>query len=195
MLKRLLLIFQLICGVSTVFALDFVEGGVRYQTISNTQVSVNGIDKSVIKNGVTIPSTVTHEKIKYHVVSISNNAFSNNKDLQSVGIPSGVTSIGSGAFSGCTALASAGIPNSVTQIGSGAFSGCVSIKSVAIANSVATMGNCVFSGCTGLESASIGSSLQILPYQTFYGCTALKSVNLGKGLTKIEDSALQNAPN
>jgi len=52
------------------------------------------------------------------VTTIGSKAFSGNKSLTNISIPSSVTSIGSYAFSSCTGLTSITIPAGVTSIGS-----------------------------------------------------------------------------
>ena len=56
------------------------------------------------KASVTIPDTVTIDKVTYKVTSIAANAFKNNKKLKKVVIGKNVTKIGKKAFYGCSKL-------------------------------------------------------------------------------------------
>lgn len=58
------------------------------------------------------------------VYAIFDRAFSQNSEITSVTLPTGLTSIGWFAFSGCVALKQLTVPESVTQIDYGAFENC-----------------------------------------------------------------------
>ena len=80
--------------------------GASYQVTSaaekNPTVVYKGSKKQ--KASVTIPDTVTIDKVTYKVTSIAANAFKNNKKLKKVVIGKNVTKIGKRAFYGCSKL-------------------------------------------------------------------------------------------
>lgn len=80
--------------------------GASYQVTSaaekNPTVVYKGSKKQ--KASVTIPDTVTIDKVTYKVTSIAANAFKNNKKLKKVVIGKNVTKIGKKAFYGCRKL-------------------------------------------------------------------------------------------
>ena len=80
--------------------------GASYQVTSaaekNPTVVYKGSKKQ--KASVTIPDTVTIDKVTYKVTSIAANAFKNNKKLKKVVIGKNVTKIGKKAFYGCSKL-------------------------------------------------------------------------------------------
>lgn len=80
--------------------------GASYQVTSaaekNPTVVYKGSKKQ--KASVTIPDTVTIDKVTYKVTSIAANAFKNNKKLKKVVIGKNVTMIGKKAFYGCSKL-------------------------------------------------------------------------------------------
>ena len=80
--------------------------GVSYQVTSaaekNPTVVYKGSKKQ--KASVTIPDTVTIDKVTYKVTSIAAKAFKNNKKLKKVVIGKNVTKIGKKAFYGCSKL-------------------------------------------------------------------------------------------
>jgi len=80
--------------------------GASYQVTSaaekNPTVVYKGSKKQ--KASVTIPDTVTIDKVTYKVTSIVANAFKNNKKLKKVVIGKNVTKIGKKAFYGCSKL-------------------------------------------------------------------------------------------
>ena len=64
------------------------------------------------------------------VMSISNNAFSNCKNLSFIELGDSLTSIGESCFYGCTSLKSIRIPSKVSKIGNFSFSGCNSLGTI-----------------------------------------------------------------
>ncbi|MEY8427461.1 leucine-rich repeat protein [Lachnospiraceae bacterium 46-15] len=81
---------------------------------------------------VSIPSTVTINKVVYQVTAIKANAFKGSKKLKKVKIPASVKTIGDNAFMNCTSLTSVVIPAKVTKIGKKAFYNCRKLKSITI---------------------------------------------------------------
>lgn len=88
--------------------------------------------KSTAKGTVTIPTTVTIDKVTYKVTSIADNAFKNNKKITKVVIGNNIVSIGKNAFAKCTKLVSVIIGKNVIKIGKDAFAGCKKLKKIVI---------------------------------------------------------------
>ena len=88
--------------------------------------------KSSAKGTVTIPTTVTIDKVTYKVTSIADNAFKNNKKITKVVIGNNIVSIGKNAFAKCTKLVSVIIGKNVIKIGKDAFAGCKKLKKIVI---------------------------------------------------------------
>lgn len=92
------------------------------------------------------------------VVGIGDKAFYENRTLESVVIPDGVTEIGAQAFFGCERLSGLIIPESVTipdgvlSIGEEAFFGCTQLKEAVLPDSVASIENFAFMWCDHLET-------------------------------------------
>lgn len=113
---------------------------------------------------------VTHVKLPDSVSNIAA-AFSRNKSLISVNIPSSLTTLSESAFAGCTSLSSIEIPNTVTQIDNWAFAG------------------------SGLESLTVPDSVKVFGHQAIQGCANLKEVRFPKGIRTTEvDVALNDIP-
>ena len=131
-IKTLLItVFVLLCS-TVASAHDFEVGGIYYNIISSSDLTVmvtykgNYYDSYKEYSGaVVIPQTVTYNSKTYSVTRIGNRAFQYCTGLTSVTIPNSVTIIGDAAFTGCVGLTSITIPNSVTSIGMGAFQYCI----------------------------------------------------------------------
>ena len=80
--------------------------GASYQVTSTAEKNPTVVYKGSKKQkaSVTIPDTVTIDKVTYKVTSIAANAFKNNKKLKKVVIGKNVTKIGKKAFYGCSKL-------------------------------------------------------------------------------------------
>lgn len=120
---------------------------------SNTSGGVS-VDKYLSdESEVNVPETINGKK----VVAIGMSAFSDNKTLKSVTIPSTVTDIGTSAFSGCTALENVTVPDSVSRIGSFAFADCSALKAITV--NCSEIGYGAFSGCTALSDITFGDNV------------------------------------
>ena len=118
-------------------------------------------------NGSSTTLNIPSEIDGFKVSGISYWAFTNNKVLENVTIPEGVTLISNDAFKNCVNLKSVVIPDTISIIASYAFSGCVSLTSVTI------------------PSGSIDSD-------AFRECSNLTSIKLGKDIISIGKSAFYN---
>jgi len=85
-------------------------------------------------NGRKVKKVVVSEGI----TSISEMAFYNMSDLETVELPSGITSIGGQAFGNCSSLKAIDIPDTVTALGF-SFAGCSKLESFTIPSSVTSI--------------------------------------------------------
>ena len=182
--KLFSLLLALAASVGTLWASDTAVKGIWYDFDSSTQtasVTYKGKDCDSYSGEytgiLTIPSTVTYNKVTYTVTSIGYRAFVDCPDLTFVAIPNSVTNIQKGAFQNCTSLTSVIVPNSVIYIRSAAFYGCTSLTNITIPSSVTTIGDNAFYNCIGLTSITIPNSVTSIGDYVFYGCTGLPVEN------------------
>ena len=105
------------------------------------------------------------------------------------GLP--VTSIGDEAFYQNKKIESVTIPDSVESIGNKAFAGSY-VKSVTMADSVTSLGNAAFKDCIYLTDVTLSGRLTAIRNNTFAFCTRLESVVIPEGVTLVETSAFQS---
>lgn len=98
----------------------------------------------------------TRIDIQAGTVAIAGDAFSNCRNLTTVGIPNTVTNIGPLAFRNCSEMTSVVIPESVTFIGDAAFTGCTGLSSITIPETVTKVGHNAFTGTSWLKKQPDG---------------------------------------
>jgi hypothetical protein len=132
--------------------------------------------------------------VKYKVTKIESQAFSNNKKITSVEIPSTVTEIGADAFIDCSKLKTVTISKkaNMRSIDTHAFSSCTSLKEIYI--NAETVGDSAFIDCSSLEKVTFGDNVKVIEDGAFYG-TGIKSINFGKNITTIGYLAVGECPN
>ncbi len=131
---------------------------------------------------VTLPSTLS---------DIPMGAFANT-GLTEVTIPNGVKKLIQDCFAGCTQLKKVTLPDGLKMIGFSAFNGCRALSDINIPETVDTIDDYAFADCTSLKSINIPDKVERIYFRTFMNCTALEDITFGKGITQIQNGALNN---
>ena len=103
-----------------------------------------------------------------------------------------VVAIGSRAFSGNRNISSVSMPSTVKEIGDYAFSNCKSLKNVHFSRAITQIGIHTFDDCSLLTGVSLPSKLSEISAYTFRGCTSLKKITIPSGISEIGDGAFAN---
>ena len=138
-------------------------------------VEYKSTNNSTMKN-VSIPSEVNVEGVTYQVTEIADNAFMDNKNIESVVISANVEIIGENAFSNCTKLKNVVISNSVEVIEKNAFSGCKSLEKVELTDNIKEVGDGTFLKCVKLKKVILGKNTTKVGKNAFKGCKSLKTI-------------------
>ena len=111
---------------------DFEVDGIWYRSLSENTAMViqRPEDEDYYSGDVVIPESVTYESNCFTVVGISEGAFEDCYELNSVVIGNAVESIGENTFQGCTALTSVIIGSGVSSIRAKAFNYCNALQTV-----------------------------------------------------------------
>ena len=169
-------------------AYDFVSGGIYYNKLTTSTVSVTykSYGTATYTGAVTIPESFTYSGTKYYVVEIGENAFWNCAGLTSISIPGRVMKIGNRAFYGCTSLATLTLNEGLQEIGDYAFSSCSKLTSLTIPNGVRKIGEYAFAGCRGLTTVSLfplkssnTTNLVSIGKDAFQTCSKISRVEYG----------------
>ena len=126
LLKKLVLLVQLMLVGQQAFSYDFEVNGIYYGYDSNNQSAYVTYNNSQKYTGeILIPASISYNGRTISVTAIGNNAFRNCTELNSVIIPNSIITIEADAFHSCSNLSSLAIPSSVRRIESGALMGMV----------------------------------------------------------------------
>ena len=165
-------------SLSSYFDVD----GIRYVPVSPSERTCDAIDcvYNETAANIAINSTVAYKGVTMNVKNInqylaydnkhiktlgvdidgevSNYAFTNCSNIQSITLGKKVSAIGSYAFQGCSSFETINIPDIVTVLNEGTFSGCTSLKEIIIKPQMTNINNSVFENCTSLKKVIIDDS-------------------------------------
>ncbi len=187
---------------------NFVENGFVYEDMTKeTLIRYEGNSSNVeISNKVKVirdgafsgNKSVVSVTIPSSVTTIDHSIFYNCPNLQTVDLSraKGITSISSYMFQQCSSLKNIELPAWITRIGEQAFYECSSLQSIAIPASTSTISNYAFYNCANLTNVdfSKAENLTYLGQYAFYNCPKLASLDLSgaKKLTTLKYSAFYN---
>lgn len=191
------LFFSLFLLCTTAVFADGVKIGELYyklnsvnQTAKVTNQGKGLLNYSELPNGnLSIPASVTYNRITYAVTAIDTMAFVYCSMLTSVNVPSSVQTIGPNAFFYCINLSKLTLPNTLTDIGPMAFYHCVKLTSFGVPDSVRVLRGSTFEQCTALKQVTLPDSLTAILAGAFKDCSALTRIILPKGVTTIGKNA------
>ena len=113
-----------------------------------------------------------------------------NRYLESVLVPEGVSVIKAEAFAGAKNLRTVFLPTS-SNIGlsQGVFKGCTRLREVANSAQINSIGAEAFANCTALQGIEFGKELHRIGEGAFANCSSLTSVDLPIGIREVGKGA------
>lgn len=137
------------------------------------------------------PQTV---EVRKGTVSIADEAFEYQENLQTIQLSDELAYIGTRAFYECENLKSVSIPNTVTSIGTYAFYGCKNLNSVTGCSGLCEIGDYVFEETLWREQLPEGlNCLGKVAYLYKGDCPPV--INISDGTVSIADNAFADQPN
>jgi len=152
----------------------------------------------------------------YSVVEVGQNAFTDNKTIRKVIVPTSVKRMGLGAFLGstlaeivipdsvevidtacfrdCTHLRHIHLPPRITYLAEALFRGCSSLLSIDVPYGVTEMKEAVFRNCYSLEKAVLPPSLKRMTEGGFYGCAHLVDLVIPADVEGVEIQSFDTSP-
>lgn len=171
-----------------------LSNGKRYcfNILSKSNKTVEITHKKNVKYTDThyvIPSTVDYGGETYTVVKIGEEAFNDNKKIETLEIPATVKVIGKKAFLQCKHLTKIQFSPGLERIGERAFSQCIHLKELNLPSGLTEIGKNAFFFDKELEKIVFPSTLKVIEKEAFAFCLKITEINLPLGLERIEDLA------
>ena len=171
------------------FAYDLEIEGIRYDVVSFTDLTVKATSLSPDKKGeIKITPSITYGKKTLKVVGLGKKFAMGNKQITSIYIE-GIDSISEDAFCDCQNLQTITIGESVKVIDNYAFKNCINIKNVQLGDNISILNEGVFEGCIKLETCSCNKKIDTIGNRAFYKCSSLKELVIPSSTTNIGNSA------
>ncbi len=174
--------------------------------------NINFISKGIVMVGANGKTALHHSS---NPLIYAHKLYLNNKLVEKLEIPEGVTSISSAAFIYCTSITSVHLPASVNRIGDSAFRTCIKLKkvtggsnvefiandaffdciyleSISFSNQLTVIASCAFNNCCELSDISFPDTLNRIGRYTFYGCKKIKKIEIPKNLKSIYEGTFKS---
>lgn len=170
----------------------FVVDDIEYEVVQNNEVQIIGTSFKE-PSDITLKSVVSYKNREYSLVDIADNAFTGNKDVLSISLPTSIDVIKDNQFKDCVNLTQVYLPTSLTIIGNSAFENCSSLSEMNIPRTLTKFGNSCFKGCVSLASIDLSEcNIRSIPNKVFYDCKQLLSIVLPMSIEEIFDQAFYN---
>ena len=124
-------------------------------------------------------------KLPEGVKTISNYAFYNSWQLNSIALNKTLEKIGDYSFASVSDIKVLELPETVREIGEGAFENCVAMTSLNIPQGVKVIKSKTFEGCASLGKLEVPDSVTVIEDYAFGNCTAFTSFEIAKGVREI----------
>ena len=128
-----LLLALLFSSQSMLAAVEFESDNIKF-TVTNAgdlTCAVSGLtDSGKEMESIQIPETVEFLNKNFTVTAIDRYAFTENKTVKNIALPTSVTSIGEYAFNECSNLSEINLPDNISTIGRYSFAECTSLNEI-----------------------------------------------------------------
>ena len=142
-----LLLALLFSSQSMLAAVEFESDNIKF-TVTNAgdlTCAVSGLtDSGKEMESIQIPETVEFLNKNFTVTAIDRYAFTENKTVKNIALPTSVTSIGEYAFNECSNLSEINLPDNISTIGRYSFAECTSLNEIILPESLTTIDSYVF---------------------------------------------------
>lgn len=161
----------------------FISDGIVFMKLSNDPkvVGVEGVVEQ--REHLSIPRTVTNNKVKYSVICINNGAFDGDTVIMIADLPRTIRRIGAYAFYWCSRLKEVNLSGKSIEIGDYVFYHSA-IEEIAIPDG-STLGRGSFARCYSLSKCILPSDLEIIPEDCFLFCSPLENLEIPESVMYI----------
>lgn len=163
----------------------FRVGNLNFRITSEAEKTCEVAESPDVTGDVIIPSSASDGTTDYAVTAIGPSAFSGNRSITSLDIPTTVTALRTSALEKCSGISTLVIPNSVTTIETRAVYGCEGLESLTISNAVKDIPVNTFSGCAGLLALVIPDGVETIGPEAFNFCKRIRKLSIGSTVKSI----------
>lgn len=177
--------------LETLKKLGVIKKRFRYDSYENLKyenytfkgkAGIRIVDYDGMETNLIIPAYINGEP----VISIGDEAFSNNNNLESVILSEGLLEIADRSFKNCQNLSFVNLPTSLIQLGYETFRDCKSLKVIIIPSETQYIGDYCFYRCHELETVMINSDEKVIfGFACFSECIKLKKISLPERIAEI----------
>lgn len=176
--QKLGIIVVMLLSYLSASAYDLMVDGIYYSYNPNTQECkvVKGDDNYF--GNIIVPETINFKGKDIRVSGISDDAFKDSPNLNSVTLPNTITFYSSSVFENCSSLKSVVLGLNQTKIPKSTFKNCHNLEDLTLPTNITFIGDNAFTGCSSLTSFVLGTDAEI-ENNAFYNCTGLKKFIIG----------------
>ncbi len=178
-------------GCTALASIDVAEGSTSFS--SDNGVLYNGSGSKLIKYPE--GNSSASYTLKDTTTEIEENAFRNNKSLDTVVFNNGLKTIGAYSFCNATGLMNVGPFDTVETIKEFAFSGCTKLNVSDLGDSLKTAEQYIFENCPKISTIELPNTVEALDENAFSKIPALASITVAEGGENYSsvDGVLYNA--
>ena len=175
---------------------DTRDAAIIYYFGSDVELTIpselDGYPVTVIASGFCATTDTLFERVVLPetLKAIEKYAFSSQKKLKEINIPSGVTVLGEGAFMNCKSLTALDIPDEVAVIPDSLCLDCTKLENVKLPSALQIIEESAFSGCP-LKNTVFPDGLIKISFAAFFG-NAMTDVTLPSSMTELGDLAFDS---
>ncbi len=150
----------------------------EYDVLDETNARITGFESKRTEIDLIIPETIKG----YTVTEIGPRVFRENLNIKSVVFPDAVTVISDSAFGDCENIESINLPESLVEIGWSAFCSNYALKEIYIPDNVKTIDPWAFGDCINVEKITFGNVSDCTIGFSAFTSTNIKTLYIPEGV-------------
>ncbi len=150
----------------------------EYVVLDETNARITGFESERTAIDLVIPETIKG----YTVTEIGPRVFRENLNIKSVVFPDAVTKISDSAFGDCENIESIDLPESLVEIGWSAFCSNYALKEIYIPDNVKTIDPWAFGDCINVETITFGNVSDCTIGFSAFSSTSIKTLYIPEGV-------------
>ncbi|MBE5733339.1 MAG: hypothetical protein E7353_10000 [Clostridiales bacterium] len=131
------------------------------------------------------------------ISNIPDSTFANDRNLETLLLPSTVTTLGSESLYDCSKLKTLDLPAGLKMIGDRSFENCLSLKEINMENATElnSIGAYAFSNCSALKAIVLPQNVQYIHEGAFSNCVYAQEIRLPSSVIHIDNNVMNGCNN